>query len=182
MSHSAIVVFTARSPQRIVREGGSSSWVLNAGRAENCDFLVCTQNQRNSWGDATQEHGSAFLIGRISGLEPMPEENGQMRWLIAISEYAFIDIANVWQGWRNPVRYATLEDLGIDPQEIDFQPMPPRTGNAAEDVVVEGGDADSASPVGVVEAVKPLSIPEAKLGLAMMFGVSADAIEITIRG
>jgi len=181
MSHSAILVFTARSPQRIVREGGSSSWVLNSARAENCDFLVCTQNQRNSWGDATQEHGSVFLIGRISGLEPMPEENGQMRWLIAISEYAFIDTPNVWQGWRNPVRYATLEDLGIDPTTIDFQPMPPRTANAAGEPVMEDGDADSA-PAEINQGVQDLSIAQAKAGLAAMFGVSRDKIEITIRG
>lgn len=182
MSHSAIVVFTARSPQRIVREGGSASWVLNAGRAENCDYLVCTQNQRNSWGDATQEHGSAFLIGRISGLEAMPEENGQMRWLIAISEYAFIDTQNVWQGWRNPVRYATLEDLGIDPDTIDFKPMPPRSANAAEDAVLEGSDADSADSPDDGVIARALSIADAKTGLALMFGVSPDNIEIVIRG
>ena len=29
-----IVVFTARSPERIVREGGSQAWVLNPSRAK----------------------------------------------------------------------------------------------------------------------------------------------------
>lgn len=182
MSHSAIVVFTARSPERIVREGGSSAWVLNTARAENCEFIVCTQNQRNSWGDANRKHGSAFMIGRISGLEPMPSEGGPPRWLIAISEYSLIDVPNVWQGWRNPVRYATLEDLGIDPAALDFVPMPPRSADPTVDPVSEGGDAEEAPPAPSAPAGKGLSIAEAKSGLAATFGVSPDAIEIVIRG
>ena len=64
-----IVVFTARSPERIVREGGSQAWVLNAARAKQCTWLVCTQNRHNpdhEFSDATQEHGSAFLLGKVS--------------------------------------------------------------------------------------------------------------------
>ena len=38
-----IVVFTARSPERIIRDGGSQAWVLNPARAKLCRWLVCTQ-------------------------------------------------------------------------------------------------------------------------------------------
>ena len=51
-----IVVFTARSPERIVREGGSKAWVLNPVRAKQCTWLVCTQNRHNpdhEFSDAT---------------------------------------------------------------------------------------------------------------------------------
>lgn len=179
MSHSAIVVFTARSPKRIVREGGSAAWVLNASRAKNCEFLVCTQNQSNSWGDATQEHGSAFLIGRISSIEALPADQGQVRYLIGINEYAFVDIPKVWQGWRNPVRYATLEDLGIDPASIAFESMPPRSADAAADPWAEGSDDSLAS---AEEGSPALTIAQAKAGLSATFGVPPECIEITIRG
>ena len=32
IEEEAVVVFTARSPERIVNEGGSQAWVLNAAR------------------------------------------------------------------------------------------------------------------------------------------------------
>ena len=63
-----IAVFTARSPERIAREGGSQAWVLNPARAKLCSWLVCTQNRHNpdhEFSDATEAHGSAFLVGKI---------------------------------------------------------------------------------------------------------------------
>jgi hypothetical protein len=58
-----------------------------------------------------------------------------------LSEYAFVSIPEVWQGWRNPVHYAALEDFGIDPAQLDFQPMP--AVNAAD-----GEHEPSEEPVG----------------------------------
>lgn len=168
-----IVTFTARSPERIIREGGSSSWVLNPVRAKQCKWLVCTQNQHNpdhSFSDATEPHGSGFLVGKISGLHKS-KDAGTNRWLIAISEYARINMPNLWDGSRNPVRYTSLKVLDINPDDLEFQPMP------------EYGDATgqprapmAAAPTG------PLTIAEAKKALAATFGVTPEAIEITIRG
>src|SRR5439155_1362910 len=59
-----IVVFTARSPERIIREGGSQAWVLNPARAKLCKWLVCTQNRHNpdhNFSDATKPHGAVFF-------------------------------------------------------------------------------------------------------------------------
>ena len=73
-----IVVFTARSPERIVREGGSKAWVLNPVRAKQCTWLVCTQNRHNpdhEFSDATEPHGMGFLLGRISAIRK-PEDDG----------------------------------------------------------------------------------------------------------
>ena len=46
-TEDTVIVFTARSPARIVREGGSQAWVLNPDRARQCTWLVCTQNTHN---------------------------------------------------------------------------------------------------------------------------------------
>jgi len=165
MSHSAILVFTARSPNRILAEGGSQAWVLDRRRARQAEYLVCAQNTQTNWGDATEPHGTAFLVGRVADVIRSPEDED--RWLIRISEYAQIDLPDAWQGWRNPVRYTTLEEIGIDPATLTFKPIP----EMSEDPV----SADDAG-------VKPLTIAEAKAGLAAQFSVSVDAIEITIRG
>ncbi len=116
MAQTAIVVFTARSLDEILRDGGSRDWRLDADRARDCEYLVCTQNRRNTdFGAPTAPHGAAFLIGRISGVVRSPDDPA--RWLIKISEYIDYVIPNIWGKsghLRYPVWYTTLEDLGID--------------------------------------------------------------------
>jgi hypothetical protein len=168
---NAVVVFTARSPNRIVREGGSQAWILNPARAKQCTYLVCTQNRNNpdhEFSDATEQHGSAFLIGKISAVRQSQAEGDEDRWMIAISEYALIDVPDVWKHWRNPVRYMSLDEMGIDPSAMYFHPMPP------SEEPPRGHQAELPTPV--------LTIAEAKRQLAAAFGVKPDAVEITIRG
>jgi hypothetical protein len=178
MSHEAIMVFTGRSPNRILKEGGSQAWVLNPRRARECEYLVCTQNQHaGKWADPTEPHGGAFLVGKISGLslskEPKESPEDPDRYLIQISEFTRVNIPKAWDGSRNPVRYVTLEAKGIDPSALAFELMPesaprePQGENHAK-------EADHSVP--------PLSIADAKHGLAAFFGVSPDAVEITIHG
>jgi hypothetical protein len=166
----AVVVFTARSPERLVREGGSQAWVLNPSRAKRCDWLVCTQNRHNpdyDFSDATEPHGSGFLLGKISSVRPSAEDHEGGRWIIEISEFARIDYPNLWDHGRNPVRYSSLEELGITLEGIDLKPVTqPNRG-------VEEASAQAA-PSG-------LTIPEAKKALAATLGVRPEAIEITIR-
>lgn len=176
----AVVVFTARSPDRIVQEGGSQAWVLNAARAKQCAWLVCTQNRHHrdhEFSDATEPHGSAFLVGKVSGVKRTADEGeGRRRWLVTISEYARIDIADFWAHDRNPVRYLSrkeLEQKGIKFNRLDFKPLP---GSGAEASLASPYPAPK--PGGMV----PLTIAEARVALAATFGVKPDAVEITIRG
>lgn len=166
-----IVVFTARSPDRIIREGGSQAWVLNPARAKQAKWLVCTQNRHHpnhEFSDATEPHGTAFLVGKISGIVPSQEDPD--RWMIEISEFARINMPSVWHG-RNPVRYTyLLEVVFTDIRGLKFQPMPERD----EAKTVEQR-AEPASP-------HSLTIAEAKKALAATFGVKPEAVEITIRG
>jgi hypothetical protein len=171
----AILVFTARSPERIVREGGSQAWVLNAARAKNCTWLVCTQNRHNpdhEFSDATEPHGTAFLLGRVSGIRETSEESkdGKQRWLVSISEFARVNVPDAWDHGRNPVRYTSLEKLGIDPVTARFQPMPPGDAPPSSTMKLAGPTAGT------------LTIAEAKKALAATFGVKPDSVEITIRG
>lgn len=171
-----IVVFTARSPERVVREGGSQSWVLNAVRAKNCQWLVCTQNRHNpdhEFSDATEPHGAGFLVGKVSAIRPSQEPGDADRWQVAISKFARIDKPDLWDHGRNPVRYTSLAALGIDPTTLNWQPMP-------QAIVVQPAagvmTASGTPPAGT------LTIADAKKALAATFGVDPDAIEITIRG
>jgi hypothetical protein len=175
-TQDTIVVFTARSPGRIVEEGGSQAWVLNPARAKLCSWLVCTQNRHNpdhEFSDATEPHCSAFLLAKVSGVAPPNDGSDSDRWLITISEFARINVPDVWDHGRNPVRYTTLDELGIKLDGLDFKPLP-----AASHLASESG-------VGRREPslfLKGMTIDEAKKGLAMTFGVKPEAVEITIRG
>lgn len=173
-SEDAIVVFTARSPERVVREGGSQAWVLNAARAKNCRWLVCTQNRHNpnhEFSDATEPHGAGFLVGEILAIRPAQEPGDEDRWQVAISQFARINKPDLWDHGRNPVRYTSLKELGINPAKLTWEPMPQAEA--------------AASPISKPTGPSPtggLTIAEAKKALAATFGVKPDAVEITIRG
>ncbi len=159
----------------MVENGGTSSWHLVRNRARRCDFVICARNAKHSDVEGTEPHRSAFLIARIKDVLPSPTVDG--RWLIQFSEYARLNIPELWpKGNRNPVGYASLEDIGIDPSTLKWESMP----NVDEPHVHAPrlNSHNSESPKGN----SPLTIPEAKKGLAITFGVPPEAIEITIRG
>jgi hypothetical protein len=173
-----IVVFTAKSVDRIVREGGTSAWRLAPWRARHCAYAVCTRNAYADWVEGTEEHRSAFLVGKISGVVPSDptgenDEAKDHRYLLEFSEFARVSIPDVWQQDRNPVKYEAIDQIGIDFSSLKWEPMPTRSFATAE---VEEAKQSPASPA------RPLSLAEARKGLALTFNVSPDAIEITIRG
>jgi hypothetical protein len=175
MNDETLVVFTAKSIERLLREGGTSSWRLNPARARRCTYVVCTRNTRASWGDGDEPHGSAFLVARIDSVVPCEptaenDESEENRFLIRFIEFARIDIPKAWNGQHNPVRYTTLRELDIDPADLTWEPMPP----VAPQPVSRNNDGKS--------GIRPLTMIEAKKGLALYFSVPPEAIEITIRG
>lgn len=162
----ALVVFTAKSSEQIIGEGGTSAWRLDRSHARRCDFVVCTRNAKSPWAEGHEDHHAAFLVGKVKDVVPsrLPEHEG--RYLIQISEYAQVNVPDVWKGERNPVKYSTLRTLGIDPHDLKWIPMPKSSEMVRE---VSG------------QALKPLSLIDAKARLAVTFGVSPSAIEIVIR-
>jgi hypothetical protein len=182
MSDEAVAVFTARSPQRILREGGSQAWALDPARARKCRYLICVQNQNNpdrDFSDASEPHGSVYMVGKISDVVPSQDEPGN-RWKICISEYSVHPVMDAWKGWRNPVRYTTLEEMGINPQKLAFHSV----ADVQRDLC---GRANQREPHEALEAqddgsLTPLSMAQAKPRLAAYYSVPAAAIEIVIRG
>jgi len=173
-TEDTIVVFTARSPERIIREGGSQAWVLKPARAKLCTWLVCTQNRHNpnhEFSDATEPHGCGFLLCKVSAVRKSEERDDQTRWMIEISEFARINYSQLWDHGRNPVRYTTLAKLCINLDGVKFQAMPPSSKAAMQSEL-----GPSRVPAGV------LTITEAKKALAAAYGVKPEAVEITIRG
>lgn len=180
-NNSAVMVMTARGPDRILQEGGSQAWVLNPKNALKHKYVVTVQNRHNGpWGGATEPHGMAFLIGKISDVvvspEPRRAQDPNERYLIKISEYARIAVPVTWRG-SNPVRYLDIQqDLGIDPDSLDFKPMPSPTA-AYEEQSEHAPQEDYVKPIEDL----PLTISQAKAGLAATFGVREDQIEIIIK-
>lgn len=180
MPDECVAVFTARSYHRILREGGCQAWALDANRARKCGYLVCVQNQHNpdrDFSDASEAHGAVFMVGKISDVIPAPEDPGGGRWQICVSEYSTHTVMNAWKGWRNPVRYTTLEEMGISLDGLVFHSV----ADAQHDL------GSSEAPAVAVRkqddgSVIPLSIANAKAALAAYYGVGPEAIEIVIRG
>ena len=163
------VVFTFKSIERLIKEGGTSSWRLDRNHARQCAYAVCTRNARSPYTEGPEPHHTAFLIGKVKDVVPAPGR--QERFLIQFSEYALVNIPNAWTSGRNPVSYGSLEQLGIEPSALDWRPMPE---------VIDASQAMEAPTTG--PSVTGLTMAEAKRGLAHTFGVSPEAIEITIRG
>lgn len=167
--HMAVCVLTGRGVETMLDEGGSQAWVIDANRVRECEYVVCVQNHHQDYFPKAQisaPHHTAFLVGKLVGTaspDSGNDEKGNRKKLV-FSEYAEIDLPNKWPGYRNPVFYGTLEEMGIDVATLKFQPMPVQERTQSADWT------------------QPLTIAQAKAGLALSFGVATSDIEIVVRG
>jgi hypothetical protein len=177
VSHDVIAVFTVKPTERLLAEGGSAAWVLDPNNARQCRYLICVRNADEKALDAgdkmgPEPHGAAFLVGRISSVDKVGHFRGRDRYRIAFDAFAEIskpDFRQAHEAWRNPVRYMSKDQvaaLGIELGKLQFRPVPVREEDVAEQ---DEGD------------VQPLTVLQAKRGLARLLGVETDAVEITIR-
>ena len=112
-----------------------------------------------------------MLIGKVSDV--VHAAGHEDRYTIQFDEFARVSIPNVWKGDRNPVRYATLQELGIDPATLKWEHVPEHAPEI---------NGEFAPALKNTSSTSPLTMAEAKKGLALTFGVAPEAIEITIRG
>src|SRR5947209_6330878 len=67
-----IFLLTGRSIERLLDEGGSQAWRLDAPHAREMRFAVCCQNRYPPSNDGfyagTAPHRSAFLVAKVSGV------------------------------------------------------------------------------------------------------------------
>lgn len=189
------MVMTARGPARIISEGGTQAWHLNPDNARRYDYVVCVQNRHNgNWGEATEPHLMAFLIGKISTVElatDLPDPGKPLRYIIKMSEYARIAVqAPAWVG-RNPVKYTDLAYLGIQSLDgLQWHAMPQASNDAepqaaAAEVVdeetVDEVDSDTEPyapevPPGDAEGI----VPAFRQQLAAAMGVLPSQVHIRI--
>ena len=148
-----ISVLTFKSVETILAAGGTQSWALDRNRAARCDYVVICRNAKTRDPEGPEEHGPAFMVGKVKDVVPSTETEG--RWLIQISEYALVDWPDEWEG-RNPVAYWKDDDYeDVDFKALNYQPLE--------------------------KLPRGLTIPEAKAGLALGLNVPESAIEIVVR-
>lgn len=162
-----ISVLTSKSVETIVFDRGSQSWALDRNRASRCDYLVVCRNAHNK-PEGPEEHGSAFLVGKISDVVASTETEG--RFKILITEFAHVDWEDQWGERRNPVAYYKDSDYkNAKGVPYDFKRL-------------EYLKIDDYAPERAIDmASLKLTIAEAKAGLAAGLNLLESAIEITIR-
>jgi hypothetical protein len=176
LSAKTMVVFTYRPRAIILNERGSQAWSLKPANARRCTYMVCTRNryfadaEPEAQAAAPEEHGAAFLVGKITSVEPAPDD--PERYIVRFGEFADLDPQPVvWPGHRNPVWYVDeIGTLGIDPDKLTWQSIPIEPRAAPEITEVMPG-----APAG-------LTFDQARAGLAIMYRVPPANVEIVIRG
>ena len=124
-----VMVFTSKSIETMLREGGSGNWKASEKKLCRCVWIVAARNRHARRREGNEEHGSAFLIGRIVGLKPSVNPEQPNRFVIAFDRYGELNIPNAWRkGNGDPVAYTTLDDLGIDLKEIRWKVLPSGIG------------------------------------------------------
>ncbi len=165
-----LAVFTFRPVSEILKDRGSQAWALKPENARRCRYIVCTRN-RDRWPDEAgpEEHGAAFLVGKITVVEPSPERPD--RFIVRFDEYALLDPQPVvWPGSRNPVWYLdSLADLGINEASLVWQPVP-------QEVEGEQTPEPDVAPI-----TSPFTAKEARAALATIYGVKPEDVQISIR-
>jgi len=174
MSDKVLAVLTGKSRERLLKEGGTSDWVLTPGKVRNFKHVVCVRHGHPPYdpgpGSRPEPHGAAFLVATIADVKftYTDEDSGRDRYLVTFGSIVDVLAPNFWDGSRSPVRYLDVSEVkarGIDLETLNFLPF-------------EAPRPVEAKP----EGVEALTIMQAKQGLSAMFGVPTEAIEITIRG
>jgi len=195
----SIHVFTHRSVEFLTKLGGSTSWILDPIRAQNCEYLICSRNNNNGLAESDGiDHKSAFLIGRVSNVVPslnIPRDEN--RFMVEFSEFALITLDNFWQGERNPIVYldtwSLLTDGYLDFSTLNWQKVPERNLEyvqsyfAIENAFYEQRESNmSHSKKRKAEvknsSVEGMSIVDAKKELSKFYSLPLENIEIILKG
>jgi hypothetical protein len=168
-----LMVFTGKSLQTMIKEGGCGHWVVDQDRARRRRYLVAVRNHHAPWSEFDVPHGVAWLVATIRDVVDSPDG----RSLLKLDKYAIIDKPMKW-GSRNPVGYTRLDQLEIDPSTLEWQDFPQAPEAQASGTPAAIPSATAANPK---DSIQPLTFEQAKQGLAAAMGIRPEQIEITIR-
>ena len=150
MAKEVVAVFTFRTKEEIISSRGSEAHALNPQNAQRCRYLVCTRNRYAHPADSgPEEHGAAFLVGKISLVEPSPERPD--RYIIRFNEYALLDPQLMVREELEPV----LGDQVVPLVSHAALALDVQTGLQRDDVAGEDGVGavrDEVRRLGVTEA------------------------------
>lgn len=171
MNTRTVMVLTSKSFETMVAEGGSGNWRANEESIRRCSYVVTVRNRHTDWSQGLEDHGTAFLVGRVVGVKPSPKY--PERLVIVFDRFAILDKANAWPtGARNPVSYSDLETLGIDPDKLKWEDFPGYSPGAAS---TESGDSvlDTLSPAEVIDKARQM--------IAQSLSIPPSAVKISIQ-
>jgi hypothetical protein len=149
----------------MLAEGGTGNWAGNGERLKHAKWVVATRNGNSGWTQGDEAHGSAFLVGRVSGVKPAPAPE-QERFVITFDRYAEVSIPNAWTNNRNPIAYTNLGQLNIDPEKLDWKVFSIQQANTH---FLEAGPTTA----GAV-------IDQARSMIAGALSISPESVKITV--
>jgi hypothetical protein len=170
MAYETMMVLTSKSLETMISEGGSGNWKAKRDSVYRSRYIVAVRNRHSNWSEGIEEHGTAFLIGRIDGVKKSPEDEDRL--VVTFGQYAILNKPNVWpEGHRNPVAYTKLEDLGIDPESLEWKEFPAKSeiSNLADARVETGHEP----PATVIEKAKRM--------IATSLSIPLSAVTISIQ-
>lgn len=158
---NTVMVLTSKDLNTFFIEHGCGDWKINQSNLAKCSYLITTANSNSDWSQHPKElHGNAFMVAKIIGV--FKSNKNPDRLVIEFDKYAHLNLENAWNGQQNPVRYVNYEDFDLDLTNLNWLDFP----------VKEKSKEDN---------VTPLTIEEAKKGLAKKLGITVENIEIIIR-
>ena len=168
-TRDVVMVLTSKSFETMVEEGGSGNWKANENSVRRCRWIIAVRNRHSNWSQGDEDHGTAFLIGRVVGVKKSPKYDDRL--VIVFDRYAQLSKSNAWPtGNRNPVCYTSLNALGIDVDHLKWKDFPARTVVEAPNTQTEDGDQ---TPGTVFE--------RAKMMIAQSLAISPASVSISIQ-
>jgi len=170
-----VAVFTGKDLNIMRVEGGSGYWLAKAERLNDAKYLIAVRNRRETWAVKDLEHGTGFLIAKITGCFKNPDYDD--RNVITFNEYAEISITKAWKtltgGQRYPVAYLKAQEalslIGVKPEQLEwkkFQQSTPSQPNFSKEIT---------ETLSLSEAVE-----RAKQDISNATGIDMSSITITI--
>jgi hypothetical protein len=160
-----VMVLTSKSLETMIVEGGTGNWAGREERLKHTKWVVATRNLKSTWTQGEEPHGSAFLIGRITGVKVAPPSEAD-RFVIQFDRYANLSIPGAWTNNRNPITYTNLSALGIDADNLEWKDFP----NTKVQTLREPSPLEAPANV----------INQARAMIAQSLSIRPEAVKITV--